>query len=83
MLIWVARYRKYGIQGLELRSSKYDYDGEFKLKVLNRKKHTKLHIHKQHFNLTLVILEQSLIGKERLKNVALSPCLPEVDGQLI
>ena len=38
---WVARYRKYGVQGLELRSPKYDYDGDFKLKVLNWKKQNK------------------------------------------
>ena len=38
---WVARYRKYGVQGLELRSPKYDYDGDFKLKVLNWKKQHK------------------------------------------
>jgi transposase-like protein len=38
--IWVARYRKYGVQGLEIRSPKFDYDGNFKLKVLNwRKQH--------------------------------------------
>ncbi|HJA23687.1 MAG TPA: helix-turn-helix domain-containing protein [Candidatus Limosilactobacillus intestinavium] len=38
---WVARYQKYGVQGLEIRSSKYDYDGDFKLKVLNWKKQNK------------------------------------------
>lgn len=38
---WVARYRKYGIQGLEIRSPKFDYDGDFKLKVLNWKKQHK------------------------------------------
>ena len=38
---WVARYRKYGVQGLELLSPKYDYDGDFKLKVLNWKKQHK------------------------------------------
>ncbi len=38
--IWVARYRKYGVQGLEIRSPKFDYDGNLKLKVLNwRKQH--------------------------------------------
>ncbi|MBD8086357.1 transposase [Limosilactobacillus sp. c9Ua_26_M] len=34
VLVWMARYRKYGVQGLEIRSPKYDYDGDFKLKVL-------------------------------------------------
>lgn len=38
VLMWTARYRKYGVQGLEIRSPKYDYDGDFKLKVLNWKK---------------------------------------------
>ena len=38
---WVARYQKYGIQGLEIRSPKFDYDGDFKLKVLNWKKQHK------------------------------------------
>lgn len=41
ILMWVARYRKYGVQGLEIRSPKYDYDGDFKLKVLNWKKQHK------------------------------------------
>ncbi len=41
VLMWVARYRKYGIQGLEIRLPKYDYDGDFKLKVLNWKKQHK------------------------------------------
>ncbi|WP_251575789.1 hypothetical protein [Limosilactobacillus agrestimuris] len=36
VLKWVARYRKYGVQGLEIRSPKYDYD-DFKLKILNWK----------------------------------------------
>lgn len=40
--IWVARYRKYGVQGLEIRSPKFDYDGNFKLKVLNWKKQHKV-----------------------------------------
>lgn len=35
---WVARYRKYGINGLKIRSPKYDYDGKFKIKVLNWRK---------------------------------------------
>ena len=40
VLMWVARYRKYGVLGLEIRLPKYDYDGDFKLKVLNwRKQH--------------------------------------------
>uniref|UniRef100_UPI0035CF0449 helix-turn-helix domain-containing protein n=1 Tax=Bartonella sp. CL71SXKL TaxID=3243540 RepID=UPI0035CF0449 len=38
VLMWVARYRKYGINGLKIRSPKYEYDGNFKLKVLNWKK---------------------------------------------
>lgn len=38
VLMWVARYRKYGIDGLKVRQPKYDYDGNFKLKVLNWKK---------------------------------------------
>ena len=41
VLMWVARYRKYGIQGLEIRQPKYDYSGEFKLRVLNWKKQHK------------------------------------------
>ncbi|WP_375685867.1 helix-turn-helix domain-containing protein [Bartonella sp. TT110JLCBS] len=41
VLIWVKRYRKYGIDGLKIRRSKYDYDGNFKLKVLNWKKHNR------------------------------------------
>ncbi|KRL26324.1 transposase [Limosilactobacillus frumenti DSM 13145] len=40
VLMWVARYRKYGIQGLEIRQPKYYYSGDFKLRVLNwRKQH--------------------------------------------
>ena len=42
ILMWVARYRKYGVQGLEIRSPKYDYDGDFKLKVLKWKKQHKV-----------------------------------------
>lgn len=30
VLMWVARYQKYGIQGLEIRQPKYDYDGDVK-----------------------------------------------------
>ena len=41
VLMWVARYQKYGIQGIEIRHPKYDYDGDFKLKVLNWKKQHK------------------------------------------
>lgn len=41
ILMWVARYQKYGVSGLEIRSPKYDYDGDFKLKVLNWKKQHK------------------------------------------
>lgn len=26
VLVWIARYRKYGVQGLEIRSPKYDPD---------------------------------------------------------
>lgn len=37
ILMWVARYQKYGVKGLEIRRPKYDYDGDFKLKVLNWK----------------------------------------------
>lgn len=33
--IWIARYQEYGVQGLEIRSPQYNYDGDFKLKVLN------------------------------------------------
>lgn len=42
VLVWMARYRKYGVQGLEIRSPKYDYDGDFKLKVLKWKKQHKV-----------------------------------------
>ena len=38
VMMWVARYRKFGIQGLEIRQSKYDYSGDFKLQVLKWKK---------------------------------------------
>lgn len=38
VLMWVSRYKKFGIDGLKIRQSKYDYDGYFKLKVLNWKK---------------------------------------------
>ncbi len=41
VLMWVARYQKYGIKGLEIRQPKYDYDGKFKLRVLNWKKQYK------------------------------------------
>lgn len=41
VLMWAARYRKYGVKGLEIRRPKYDYDGDFKLKVLNWKKQHK------------------------------------------
>lgn len=34
--MWVARYRKYGVQGLEIRSPKYGY-ADFKLRILNWK----------------------------------------------
>lgn len=33
--IWIARYQECGVQGLEIRSPQYNYDGDFKLKVLN------------------------------------------------
>ena len=40
ILMWVKRYQKYGIDGLKVRYPKYDYDGNFKLNVLNwRKRH--------------------------------------------
>lgn len=52
--MWVACYRKYEVQGLEIRSLKYDYDDDFKLTILNLE-NTRLRTHKQHFNLTLVI----------------------------
>ncbi|GEO79066.1 hypothetical protein FD29_GL001619 [Companilactobacillus mindensis DSM 14500] len=35
---WIERYEKYGLEGLRIRSSGYDYDGKFKLKVLEWKK---------------------------------------------
>lgn len=38
ILNWVHRYQKYGMDGLIVRQPKYDYDGNFKLKVLNWKK---------------------------------------------
>lgn len=38
VLMWVARYQKFGIEGLKIRQPKYEYDGYFKLKVLNWKK---------------------------------------------
>ena len=40
ILMWVKRYQKYGIDGLKVSYPKYDYDGNFKLNVLNwRKRH--------------------------------------------
>ncbi|WP_141562047.1 helix-turn-helix domain-containing protein [Limosilactobacillus oris] len=78
---WVARYQKYGIQGLEIRSPKFDYDGDFKLKVLNWKNNTRPRTHRQHFNLISVVQGQSLTGKGNSRNVGAKPCLPEEDGQ--
>ena len=57
VLMWVARYRKYGIQGLEIRQSKYDYAGEFKLRVLNWKKQ-----HKASFTQTALHFDISNVG---------------------
>jgi len=34
---WTQRYEKYGINGLKTRNSGYDYDGKFKLSVLEWK----------------------------------------------
>lgn len=58
ILMWVARYQKYGVKGLEIRRPKYDYDGDFKLKVLNWKKQhnasysqTALHLEYQNHSL--------------------------------
>lgn len=38
VLMWIARYQKFGIEGLKIRQPKYEYDGHFKLRVLNWKK---------------------------------------------
>jgi|tagenome__1003787_1003787.scaffolds.fasta_scaffold20948235_3 transposase len=38
VLDWVNRYKKYGGSSFNIRSSKYDYDGNFKLEVLEWKK---------------------------------------------
>lgn len=74
ILMWLARYRKFGIQGLEIRQSKYDYDGEFKLQVLNwRKQHQASFIETAlHFDIsnvgTIVSWQKRLkqFGKEAL-----------------
>lgn len=34
---WIQRYNKFGIEGLKIRNSGYDYDGNFKLTVLKWK----------------------------------------------
>ncbi|MQS75190.1 helix-turn-helix domain-containing protein [Companilactobacillus halodurans] len=34
---WAQRYQKYGVAGLKKRTSGYDYDGDYKLKVLKWK----------------------------------------------
>ena len=57
ILMWVARYRKYGVQGLEIRSPKYDYDGDFKQKVLNWKKQ-----HKASYTQTALHFDISNVG---------------------
>lgn len=35
---WVQRYKKYGSDGLRKRTDSHEYDGDFKLRVLNWKK---------------------------------------------
>lgn len=57
VLMWVARYQKFGIQGLEIRQSKYDYSGEFKLQVLNWRKQ-----HKASFTTTAIHFDISNIS---------------------
>lgn len=57
VLMWVARYQKYGIKGLEIRQPKYDYDGEFKLRVLNWKKQ-----HKASYSQTALHFDISNVG---------------------
>ena len=57
VLMWVARYRKLGIQGLEIRQSVYDYSGEFKLQVLNWRKQ-----HKASFTKTALHFDISNVG---------------------
>ncbi|EEJ40051.1 hypothetical protein HMPREF0549_1504, partial [Limosilactobacillus vaginalis DSM 5837 = ATCC 49540] len=42
--MWVARYRKYEVQGLEICSLKYDYYDDFKLTILNLE-NTRLRTH--------------------------------------
>ena len=73
VLMWLARYRKFGVLGLEIRQSKYDYDGEFKLQVLNwRKQHqASSTATAQHFDIsngTIVSWQKRLkqCGKEAL-----------------
>lgn len=78
---WVARYRKYGVQGLELRSPKYDYDGDFKLKVLNWKKQYKASYPQTALQFDISNPGTILTGKGRLENVVLRPYLPGEDGQ--
>lgn len=55
--MWIARYRKYGAKGLELRQPKYDYSGEFKLRVLNWKKQ-----HKASYSQTALHFDLSNVG---------------------
>jgi transposase len=57
VLMWVARYREFGTQGLEIRQPKYDYGGEFKLQVLNWRKQ-----HKASFTTTAIHFDISNIG---------------------
>ena len=57
VMMWVARYRKFGIQGLEIRQSKYDYSGDFKLQVLKWKKQ-----HQASFTTTAIHFDISNIG---------------------
>ncbi|MFD1548276.1 helix-turn-helix domain-containing protein [Levilactobacillus fuyuanensis] len=54
ILLWVSRFRKYGITGLKLKDQKPEYSSQFKVDVLNwRKQHqASLPVTALHFNLS-------------------------------
>ena len=81
VLMWVARYRKYGVQGLEIRLPKYDYAGDFKLKVLNWKKQHKASYSQTALQFDISKPGKSPTGKESSINMVPKSCLSEEDGQ--
>lgn len=54
VLLWVHRFEKYGVAGLEVQEKQRDYSGEFKIQVLNWKRQQQASLSETalHFNIT-------------------------------